>query len=84
MKCIDKTSGGNDSSYIKGIFSNSNSIILCHESEDIYKKASKISVDSNMLTSYAQLWVFHCSIHYCVELIIVRDVCENCSHIILK
>ena len=42
--------------------SDSNNIILWHESEDINKKIKlipKISVDSN--SSYAWLYVFHCS-----------------------
>ena len=50
------------------------------------KIISRISVDSNFtFTSYAWSWVFHCSIDYCVELIIVDDnFCEDCSHFILK
>ena len=56
------------------ILSDSNNIILWHESEDINKKVySKFSVDSNFtFTSYAQLCVIHCSIDYCVELIIAE------------
>ena len=71
----------------KGIVSGSN-IFLWHESDNINKKViSKISVDSNfMLTSLVQDYVhWHCSIDYCVKLILIdENLCENWFYFTLK
>ena len=63
-------------------------IFLWHESEDTQKNlVSKISVDfnfTNLLVTHDYV-VFHWSIDYCVELILVdNNLCENCSNFTLK
>ena len=68
----------------KGIFSDSNIIISdIYIHVDINKQLiSNISVVSKFTyISYAWLCVFHCSIDYCVELIIIyENLCQKSSH----
>ena len=84
--CIILSQFTHESKYaiIKEIFSDSNIILLWHESEDINKKKhiSKISVDSNFaFLSCTWLCVFHCShrLLCCISLM-YETFCENCSH----
>ena len=81
---------------IKGTFSDSNNIILWHESDDVYKKKKKKKKKKSLFPKFQLIPILHlqvmhdyvtshCSIGYCVELIIVdNNFCENCSHFILK
>ena len=78
----------------KGIVSDSNNIFLRHELEGINKKKkkkkkiiSKISVGSNFTFTVMHDHVhWHCSVGYCVKLILVynENLCENCYYFTLK
>ena len=73
---------------LKEVFSDSNNIILWHESEDILKKKL---FPKFQLIPILRFHVMHdyvrfiAPIDYCVELSLVDETfCENCSHFILK
>ena len=74
--------------WIKGLFHDSNNIILWHDSKDINKKSLLQKFELILIlclqVMHNYVW-FITPIDCCVELIILdKTFCENCSHFIKK
>ena len=73
---------------LKGIFSDSNDILLWHESEDINKKSLFPKFQLIQILRFQVMHDYVCfiaPIDYCVELSLMFETfCESCSHFRLK